>query len=119
MTTPSVTIPVTIPPAATCPVCAAAFTPSGRRRYCSDACKQHAWRQRQAVPITPRRVAPIDTVYVCDECDIRYLGERRCPDCNRFTRKLGPGGPCPNCDEPVALNDIIPDDHTGNRSRTR
>jgi hypothetical protein len=91
-----------------CPVCHSQFTPSGRRQYCSDACKQRAWRTRQNQAPIPAKVAQIDTVYTCPECDTRYLGERRCPDCNLFTRRLGPGGPCPHCDEPVALADILP-----------
>ena len=43
--------------------CGNEFSPSGRRRYCSDACKQKAWRSRHAAPPIPRRVAPADTVY--------------------------------------------------------
>lgn len=112
-------MPVTIRGTMICPGCGTTFAPSGRRRYCSDACKQHSWRQRHALPVTPRRVSAIDTVYVCAECDTRYLGERRCPDCNRFTRRIGPGGACPSCDEPVAVIDIIPDDGPDTRGRTR
>lgn len=91
-----------------CPVCQSEFPAHGRRRYCSDACKQKAWRQQHALPSPPRR-AVTETVYVCPECDTRYLGERRCPDCNLFTRSLGPGAPCPHCDEPIAITDIITD----------
>ncbi len=32
--------------------------------------------------------------------------ERRCPDCNLFTRRLGHGGRCPHCDEPVTLDEL-------------
>ena len=39
----------------------------------------------------PRRVAPTEIVYVCLECDLRYLGERRCPDCTLFTQVWAPG----------------------------
>lgn len=107
-------------PMTTCEQCGAALTPSGRRRYCSDACKQQAWRQRHAAPPAPaRRVAVVDTVYVCTDCDTRYLGERRCPDCNRFTRRIGPGAACPNCDEPIALSDILGDDQPPSRGRHR
>lgn len=92
-----------------CPVCGSAFATSGRRRYCSDACKQKAWRDQRAQPQVSGRVASVDTVYACPSCETRYLGERRCPDCNLFTKSLGPGAPCPHCDEPIALTDIIPD----------
>ena len=98
--------------------CGNEFSPSGRRRYCSDACKQKAWRSRHAAPPIPRRVAPADTVYICAECETRYLGERRCPDCNLFTRSLGPGTTCPHCDEPIAISDIIPYDHPISQQRT-
>ena len=36
--------------AATCPACGQPFTPAGRRRWCSDACRQAAWRQRHPAP---------------------------------------------------------------------
>jgi hypothetical protein len=48
-------------------------------------------------------------VYQCPECEERYLGEQRCPDCNRFGRRLGAGGLCPHCDQPVAVTDLIED----------
>lgn len=101
-TTPCVTTGVTMP----CISCGATFAASGRRRYCCDACRQAAWRQRQLIPPTaPARRAEV--VYQCPDCDTRYLGEQRCPDCNRFCRRLGPGAPCPHCDEPVTVNDLL------------
>ncbi len=58
-------------------------------------------RPRRAVPRLPRtapRRRPVmpGAVYECGECGERTL-ERRCEDCNQFTRKLRPGGPCPAC----------------------
>jgi hypothetical protein len=50
----------------------------------------------------------VATIYQCPVCDTRYLGEQWCPDCQRFCRRLGPGGPCPQCDEPVAFSDLLP-----------
>jgi hypothetical protein len=88
--------------------CGKQFPALGRRRYCSDACKQKAWRERHSRPAVPRP-AQTETVYVCPECDTRYLGERRCPDCNLFNRSLGPGAPCPHCNEPIAIGDVITD----------
>jgi len=98
----------------TCPACGQPFTPSGRRRWCSDACKQAAYRRRAATPVPvptvpaarPRR--PI-TVYECGECGSRALGSQRCPDCDTFTRAVGIGGLCPSCDEPVAIQDLLPE----------
>lgn len=47
-------------------------------------------------------------VYACPSCDTRFLGEQRCPDCGLFGRRVGPGGLCPHCEEPVALADLLP-----------
>ena len=101
--TPCVTINVTMQ----CSVCGHPFPASGRRRYCSDACRQAAWRHRHAAPPAPATPVPKPAVvYECPTCEARYLGEQRCPDCNTFCRRLGPGGPCPHCDEPVAITDL-------------
>jgi hypothetical protein len=100
-----------------CPVCRAAIT-SARARYCSDACKQRAYRQRQTgdrpvdldvltADLRSRRALVAHTVYECPTCETRLLGERRCPDCHVFCRRLGLGGPCPHCDEPVTLADLL------------
>ena len=45
-----------------CGQCGADFTAVGRRRWCSDACRQAAWRRRRAAP-RPTQPAKIDTVY--------------------------------------------------------
>jgi hypothetical protein len=55
----------------------------------------------------PARAPRLATVYECPACSTRYLGEQRCLDCQRFCRRIGPGGPCPHCDEPVALTDLL------------
>jgi len=95
-----------------CPVCAASFTPTGRQLFCSSACRHTAWRrahQAPQMPIvvprgTPRR--PL-TVYECDACGERVVGEQYCERCQTFMRRVGLGGPCPHCDEPVAVIDLI------------
>jgi hypothetical protein len=100
---------------AACPACGQPFTPAGRRRWCSDACRQAAWRRRHpaAQPVSasavlpPTRPARDHTIYQCSDCGQRYLGQQRCEDCGTFCRRIGPGGPCPHCDEPVAVNDLI------------
>ena len=99
---------------ATCPACGQPFTPAGRRRWCSDACRQAGWRRRHPAPPAqtatlppPPRPARASTVYQCAGCDQRYLGEQWCHDCNRPCRRAGPGGSCPHCGEPVALSDLI------------
>lgn len=56
-----------------------------------------------------RGFRPASTIYECSACGERRLGQQRCDDCNRFGRALGPGGPCPHCDEPVLLADLFPE----------
>ncbi len=98
---------------AICSVCGSPFHPTGRRRYCSDACRQAAWRHRHLGPKDelppPNGVPRSGTVYECPSCGSRYLGEQRCPDCHIFCRRVGPGGRCPHCDEVVAVADLVSD----------
>jgi hypothetical protein len=126
--TPPATIPVRYgsrdgstgldhPDRPTCPGCAGPL-PSARARYCSGACKQRAYRRRHAdpAPAIPtlraarparRGGAPAQTVYACPDCEQRFLGERRCPDCNKFCRRLGLGGLCLHCDEPLLVAELL------------
>ena len=107
--TPCVTARVTARPP--CEVCGGPI-PAGRadRRTCSAACRQAAYRERlRQAPLEradARRSPKAESVYQCPVCEARYLGEQRCEDCGAFCRRLGPGGPCPHCDEPVALSDL-------------
>jgi hypothetical protein len=95
-----------------CPVCAAPFTRAGRRRYCSDACRQAAWRRRAGpppgpvVPLLPPRPRRQGTVYQCASCDTRYLSQQWCPDCTRPCRRLGPGGYCA-CSELLTIDELL------------
>jgi hypothetical protein len=101
-----------------CPVCATAL-PSPRARYCSAACRQRAYRLRQFPADGPdlatlrqdlqrRRALVAHTVYQCPSCEARLVGVRRCPDCQLFCRALGPGGPCPDCETPILLTELLP-----------
>jgi hypothetical protein len=107
-----------VPPGRRCPICQTATVPA-RARYCSDACKQRAYRLRRAVDgpmdridraVSPRRRQALvaHTVYECPACETRLLGTQRCPDCHVFCRRLGLGGPCPHCDEPILVADLLP-----------
>ena len=40
------------------------------------------------------------TVYICDSCDSRALGQQYCPDCHTFMRAAGIGAECPCCSSP-------------------
>jgi hypothetical protein len=99
-------MPVRDDAATTCAACGSSFKRAGRQRFCSVACRQAAWRAKQQAPVEPV-VARADVVYACPTCEARYLGEQRCPDCNTWCRRLGPGGLCPCCDEPVAITDLL------------
>lgn len=95
----------------TCPVCGRTFPPSGRRRHCSDACRQAAWRRRRTIttdtpPPPPKNHRRAVTVYQCPNCDARVLGRQRCDDCNTFMRALGTGGQCPCCDEAISIREL-------------
>jgi hypothetical protein len=95
-----------------CPVCGTGFQPSGRRRHCSDACRQAAWRRRHQpaepkVPLPPKGNKRSVTVYECDNCGNRALGEQYCPECMTFMKAVGIGGTCPHCDEPVTVTDLL------------
>lgn len=100
-----------------CPLCGRSFRPRGRQRWCSDGCRQKAFRRRRAsvsnqpLPVTPT-TGRAHVVYECPDCEARYLGEQWCPDCQKFCRRVGPGGLCPCCDEPVAVVDLITPDLT-------
>lgn len=98
-----------------CPSCGAALASlRGRQRYCSAACRQHAYRSRQPhedeVALEAiRRGRRASAIYQCPECDTRLIGQQRCPDCNIFSTKIGTGGTCPSCDEPITLDELLPD----------
>jgi hypothetical protein len=89
-----------------CGVCGSAFDRAGRQRFCSTTCRQAAWRRRRFAPVEPV-VTRSATVYECPDCDARYLGDQRCDECNTWCRRVGPGGSCPCCDEPVAVADLV------------
>ena len=101
-------------PSRACAACGTRFVPLGRRRWCSDACRQKAWRQRHPAAASPHdemtSAAPAarsNTVYECPDCETRYLGVQRCDECGTFCRRIGRGGPCPHCEEPIAIDDLI------------
>ena len=101
-----------------CPVCADVFTPIRRQRYCTPACRQHAWRARQPNPTPPPVTVPPAvrrrdiTVYECPVCQARYFGQQWCHDCTRPAIRIDFGGACPHCDQPVAISDLT-DQHPG------
>ena len=97
-----------------CRLCGDQFRRIRRQTHCSPACRQAAWRARNiatrlagAVPALPVRHRREVTVHACTECDQRYFGEQWCGDCNRPCTRVGIGGTCPNCEEPVAVDELL------------
>ncbi|MGH8921271.1 MAG: hypothetical protein ACRD0H_23545 [Actinomycetes bacterium] len=95
-----------------CPVCQSFFTPVGRQRYCGDACRAAAYRRRRdagrpAVVVPKDRPRKPITVYECDGCGERAVGDQRCEACRTFMRRAGLGGTCPSCDEPISIEDLL------------
>lgn len=102
---------VTMPVTMACPACGSPFVPAGRRRFCSDACRAAAHRRRRAaarpVVVLPAAASRVPlTVYECDACGARAVGEQRCADCSLFMRRVGIGGACPGCDEPITITEL-------------
>jgi hypothetical protein len=100
------------PAAATCPVCQNPFIPGTNQRYCTKACRDTAWRRRHqqprpAIVVPPGQSRRSFTVYECETCGTRSLGDQRCGDCGSFMRRVGIGGRCPHCDEAVAVDDLF------------
>jgi predicted nucleic acid-binding Zn ribbon protein len=99
-------------PTIACPVCGNNFPPSGRRIYCSDACRALGYRRRRGVgreniTVTTSQPHREITVYECDTCGERSLGEQRCLECHTFMRRIGIGGYCPSCGESVAMSELL------------
>ena len=92
-------------------------TPSTRAKYCGRAHQQHSYRLRHQTTTTDltlvrkalqRRKALVDhTIYECSGCGERFVGVRRCENCNLYCRALGVGGSCPECDTPVLIDDLL------------
>ena len=95
-----------------CPVCQRQFTPAGRQAYCSTRCRKTAFRRRHQDPPAaivvpagqPRRQ---HAIYECPGCGERQAGQQRCEDCGLFGRRIGSGGPCPSCGEPITISDLL------------
>ena len=92
-------------------------TPSTRAKYCGRAHQQRSYRLRHQTPtadlttvrkaLQRRKELVAYTIYECSGCGERFLGERRCGDCNLFARAVGLGGVCPECDTTVLVEDLL------------
>ena len=47
------------------------------------------------------------TVYQCPDCEARQIGSQFCDDCHSFMRRLGAGGTCPSCAEPLTFEELL------------
>src|SRR6266498_3890871 len=91
------------------------------RLYLSDRGPRHLLRTNlppTRVPTAPPSSEPTDrlrqerrliaqTVYECPSCTERFLGQRRCGDCNLWCRKVGLGGECSGCAEILTIADLL------------
>jgi hypothetical protein len=94
-----------------CLVCDVEILSPRGRHYCSSACRNKAWRRRRyETTFRSDRDLPgqpsWQAIYECPRCRRRLIDDHRCPDCNLFGNRLGLGGPCPHCHEPVLLTDL-------------
>lgn len=86
--------------------------PIGRpRKTCGDSCRQALWRKRHQSTNNPHepvvtKPSKTRTVYECPVCDLRLLGEQRC-ECGSFMTKVGLGGLCPCCSEPITVAELL------------
>jgi hypothetical protein len=103
---------------APCLVCGGPLPPGRQdRTTCTDRCRQEAFRRRRQgagepeVPLPPKGARRAVTVYECDQCGARALGDQYCSDCRTFTRSVGTGGLCLECQAPVALSDLMGGGH--------
>jgi len=101
-----------------CPVCGG--TPrSSRSIYCEKAaCKQRAYRLRHQPQdrldpavlrkqLEHQRQRVAHTIYECPRCQERYVGERRCSECQLYCKALGLGGQCEECDHIMLLTELL------------
>jgi len=100
------------PPTTRCPVCHHPYVPIGRQRYCSPACRKTAFRRRHqdppaAITVPPKQPRRQYSVYERPDRGQRLVGEQSCADCGTFARRVGIGGSCPHCEQPVALADLL------------
>lgn len=95
------------PAAGTAPGCLVcrANLPSRRARYCSDACRQRAYRLRQIDLTGTDTASMVAELQRRTELFAHRLFE--CPDCIRFRRLLGVGGACPACEQPILLAELL------------
>ena len=105
-------------------MCDRTFPVQGRGMYCGPTCRQRAFRlrRRQAIQPTLTRLANglhqaqrlfDQTVYECPACNERFLGHRRCDECNLMCRKVGIGGECSACAEILTIADLLGADLEG------
>jgi predicted nucleic acid-binding Zn ribbon protein len=97
-----------------CPICGIGLQGRSDRRYCSPACRQTAYRARTSTTeAQPQQLLPAarprreHTIYECTDCEQRLAAEQWCPDCQQPARRIGPGGSCPACGDPVTIAELM------------
>ena len=92
--------------ASTAPTTRIAYEPWCCSACCTDTYALDATRPSSLVVPRVAHRKPI-TVYQCDTCGIRALGEQRCEDCTTFMRKVGIGGRCPCCEDLITVAELV------------
>ena len=100
---------------ALCPACGELFARTGRQKWCSDRCRQVGWRRHHpasastaaAAALPPPRPKRAGTVYLCPALRHPLPGRTVLQRLQHVLLPGRAGGYCPNCDEPVAINDLI------------
>jgi hypothetical protein len=99
--------------ATSCQLCATPLAGRADQQFCSPSCRQKAHRRRTRTPPTRTPVLPAGTsrrditIYECDDCGERLIGQQWCPDCQRPCRRLDFGGPCPSCGDAITIADLV------------
>ena len=95
---------------AACALCGAPVPTAGEPWCCPAGCTDTyaPGAERPSSLLVPRadHRKPI-TVYQCDTCGIRALGEQRCEDCTTFMRRVGIGVRCPCCEDLITAADLV------------
>ena len=58
-------------------------------------------------PLPAARSRTATGIYECPGCGERLAGQRRCPNCNRYARRVGTGDECPACGDAITITELL------------
>ena len=103
---------------ATCGVCGGPLPPGRARRWCSDACRQAAFRLRRAAP-RPALPAKADTVYECPSARPATWVSSAARTATAGAGVWGRGGRARTATSLVVLSDFLRPDQLGGQTPNR